>query len=82
MYQSERKVMEERLSLLEKEFSFFDAVTNPYLIQSGILLEVNATSIKRKKTTLDTMSKVLNEFLSGVSRAFDEAAAVYPRTAP
>jgi hypothetical protein len=35
---------------------------------------VNITSIKRKKATLDGMANVLNEFLYGVSKGFQDAA--------
>jgi hypothetical protein len=35
---------------------------------------VDITSIKRKKATLDSMANVLNEFLSGVSKGFADAA--------
>jgi hypothetical protein len=35
---------------------------------------VDITSIKRKKATLDAMANVLNEFLSGVSKGFADAA--------
>jgi hypothetical protein len=38
------------------------------------LLDVDITSIKRKKATLDAMANVLNEFLHGVSKGFQDAA--------
>ncbi|MDR2072877.1 MAG: cytochrome C oxidase subunit II, partial [Spirochaetaceae bacterium] len=47
---------------------------NPYHIQPGLLLDVDITSIKRKKATLDAMANVLNEFLHGVSKGFQDAA--------
>jgi hypothetical protein len=47
---------------------------NPYHIQPGLLLDVDITSIKRKKATLDSMANVLNEFLHGVSKGFQDAA--------
>jgi hypothetical protein len=47
---------------------------NPYHLNPGILLDVEITSIKRKKATLDAMANVLNEFLSGVSKGFSDAA--------
>jgi len=37
-------------------------------------LDVDITSIKRKKITLDAMANVLNEFLHGVSKGFADAA--------
>jgi len=74
MYPIERRVMDERLEWLEKEYFRFDYMINPYHLQPGILLDVDITSIKRKKFTLDAMANVLNEFLHGVSKGFSDAA--------
>ncbi len=73
-YPVQRRVMEDRLQFLEKEFNKFDYMINPYHIQPGLLLDVDITSIKRKKATLDGMANVLNEFLHGVSKGFQDAA--------
>jgi hypothetical protein len=73
-YPIERRVMEERLSWLEKEYLRFEYMINPYHLNPGLSLEVDITSIKRKKVTLDAMANVLNEFLSGVSKGFSDAA--------
>ena len=73
-YPPERRAMEERLDFLEGEFNKFDYLINPFHMQPGLLLDVNITSIKRKKATLDGMANVLNEFLSGVSKGFQDAA--------
>ncbi|MDR2542912.1 MAG: cytochrome C oxidase subunit II [Treponema sp.] len=74
LYPIERRVMEERLAWLEREYFRFDYMINPYHLQPGILLDVDITSIKRKKATLDAMANVLNEFLHGVSKGFQDAA--------
>ncbi|MDR2158478.1 MAG: cytochrome C oxidase subunit II [Treponema sp.] len=74
LYPIERRVMEDRLSYLEREYYRFDYMINPYHIQPGLLLDVDITSIKRKKATLDAMANVLNEFLHGVSKGFQDAA--------
>jgi len=74
LYPIERRVMEERLSWLEREYYRFDYMINPYHLQPGLLLDVDITSIKRKKVTLDAMANVLNEFLHGVSKGFSDAA--------
>ncbi|MDR1617632.1 MAG: cytochrome C oxidase subunit II, partial [Treponema sp.] len=74
LYPIERRVMEDRLSFLEREYYRFDYMINPYHIQPGLLLDVDITSIKRKKATLDAMANVLNEFLHGVSKGFQDAA--------
>ena len=74
LYPIERRVMEDRLSFLEREYYKFEYMINPYHIQPGLLLDVDITSIKRKKATLDGMANVLNEFLHGVSKGFQDAA--------
>ncbi len=73
-YPIQRRVVEERLAFLSKEFDKFAYMINPYHIQPGLLLDVDITSIKRKKATLDGMANVLNEFLHGVSKGFQDAA--------
>ncbi|MCL2833964.1 MAG: cytochrome C oxidase subunit II [Treponema sp.] len=73
-YPIERRVMEDRLAFLEKEYYRFEYMINPYHLQPGLLLDVDITSIKRKKATLDAMANVLNEFLHGVSKGFQDAA--------
>ncbi|MDR1287458.1 MAG: cytochrome C oxidase subunit II [Treponema sp.] len=73
-YPIERRVLEERLKFLEKEYYKFDYMINPYHVQPGLFLDVDITSIKRKKTTLNAMANVLNEFLHGVSKGFQDAA--------
>ena len=53
---------------------------NPYHIQPGLIMDVDITSVKRKKFTLSGMANVLNEFLHGVSKGFADAAfASYTR---
>jgi hypothetical protein len=73
-YPVQRRVMEDRLAYLERQYDKFDYMINPYHIQPGLLLDVDITSIKRKKATLDAMANVLNEFLHGVSKGFQDAA--------
>jgi len=74
LYPIERRVMEERLEFLEREYFKLDYMINPYHLLPGLLLDVDITSIKRKKVTLDAMANVLNEFLHGVSKGFADAA--------
>ena len=69
-----RILMEERVNFLMKEFDEFDYMINPYHIQPGVILDIDITSIKRKKYTLSGMANVLNEFLFGVSKGFQDAA--------
>jgi hypothetical protein len=75
-----RIVIEQRLNFLESEFLRFMSRINPYHVQPGLLLELQLTSIKRKKITIHGMANVLNEFLSGISRGFsDRASAQHER---
>ncbi|MBB6480788.1 cytoplasmic filament protein CfpA [Spirochaeta isovalerica] len=69
-----RVVMDQRIDFLENEFESFDYAINPYHVQPGLVLDVDITSIKRKKFTLNLMANVLNEFLNGVSKGFQDAA--------
>ena len=73
-YPIQRRVMEDRLTFLENEFSRFEYTLNPYHVNPGLLLDVDITSIKRKRATLMGMANVLNEFLHGVSKGFQDAA--------
>jgi hypothetical protein len=75
--------MEERLDWLEKEKIRLDYLINPYNLQPGLLIDIDITSIKRKKTTLDSMAGVLNEFLRCLSGGFQDAAfAVFGSSPP
>ena len=79
-YSDKRRVMEERLAILESKFNAFDYLINPFQLQPGLLLDIDITSIKRKKTTLNGMAHVLNEFLHSVSKGFtDQALAAFTR---
>jgi hypothetical protein len=69
-----RVELDKRIDFLEKEFEGFDYAINPYHIQPGIILDVDITSIKRKRFVLNAMANVLNEFLNGVSKGFQDAA--------
>jgi len=69
-----RILLDERTDFLISEFEEFDYLINPYHIQPGLILDIDITSIKRKKFTLNGMANVLNEFLHGVSKGFQDAA--------
>jgi hypothetical protein len=70
----ERVEVDKRIDFLRREFEAFDYLINPYHIQPGLVLDVDISSIKRKKFTLNGMANVLNEFLHGVSKGFQDAA--------
>lgn len=71
-FPNNRVIIEQRLNFLESEFLRFMSNINPYHVQPGLLLEVAITSIKRKKITIQGMTNVLNEFLSGISKGFSD----------
>ncbi len=69
-----RVVMDQRIDFLESQFNEFDYMINPYHVQPGLVLDMDICSIKRKKFTLNSMANVMNEFLNGVSKGFQDAA--------
>lgn len=69
-----RVELDKRITFLESEFSEFDYSINPFHVQPGLLLDMDITSIKRKRYVLNAMANVLNEFLNGVSKGFQDAA--------
>ncbi|MCA1753126.1 MAG: cytochrome C oxidase subunit II [Spirochaeta sp.] len=69
-----RVLLDHRCDFLQQEFESFDYLINPYHIQGGLILDVDITSIKRKRFTLNNMANVLNEFLHGISKGFQDAA--------
>ena len=71
----ERKAIENRLDFLEKEFLRYDYMVNPYHIQPGLVLDIDITSVKKKKATLSGMAKVLEEFLQSVSKDFSRLSS-------
>jgi len=76
----ERVVLDERINFLRRRFQDFTYKVNPHHIQPGLVLDVDVTTIKRKQYMLKGMANVLNEFLSGVSKGFADAAfATYSR---
>jgi hypothetical protein len=70
----ERVVVDERINLLETTFNKFIYEINPHHLQPGLLLDVDITTTKRKMYMMKSMANVLNEFLSGVSQGFADAA--------
>ena len=77
---SKRVIVENRVQFLEDKFQEFAAKINPYHIQPGLVLEVDITSVKRKRTTMMAMANVLNEYLSSISKGFaDKAFAGFSR---
>lgn len=76
----ERVILDERINFIEKRFNEFTYIVNPHHIQPGLMLDIDITTIKRKQYMLKGMANVLNEFLSGISKGFADAAfATYSR---
>ena len=71
---TERTIVEQRMHFLERKFEEFEANVNPYHILPGLVLEIDITSVKRKRTTMMAMANVLNEFLYSVSKGFHDTA--------
>jgi hypothetical protein len=70
----ERVILDERVNFVEKRFHEFTYKINPHHIQPGLVLDLDITTIKRKQYMLKGMANVLNEFLSGISKGFADAA--------
>ena len=76
----ERVVVDERINFIIRRFNEFTYKVNPHHIQPGLVLDVDIVTIKRKQYMLKGMANVLNEFLYGVSKGFqDQAFASYSR---
>jgi hypothetical protein len=76
----ERVILDERITFLEVRFNDFAHLVNPHHIQPGLVLDIDVTTIKRKRFILKSMANCLNEFLYGVSKGFADAAfATYSR---
>jgi len=69
-----REIVTDRLMFLEREFLRFAALINPFHLNTGLLLDVDVVTIKRKASTMMKMANVLNEFLSAVSKGFSDTA--------
>jgi len=70
MYPVERRISEERLLALKSEFSSLENDIDPNSLQPGILVDIELSSIKRKRTTLDSMAAALGRFLNSVATCF------------
>ena len=80
IYPIERVYVEERVDALEESLNEFYKRYNPFHCQPGLNMQINVTTVKRKKTTMKSISNVLNEFFYGVSREFqDQAFADFQR---
>ena len=69
-----RSALEKRIKFIYDSYGEFKALINPYQLQPGLLLDIDITSIKRKRTTMLGMANVLNEFLYSLSKGFSDSA--------
>jgi hypothetical protein len=83
LYPIERRSMEDRLVRLEKECSRLEFAVNPHHLQPGLLIDIDITSIKRKRSTLNSIADALGVFLSAAYEGFQIAAiGEQPSSAP
>ena len=73
-FPDERILIEERIDSLSEKFNVFNGKVNPFQLQPGVCLEIDITSVKRKKTTIMSIANVLNEFLHYTSKGFSDTA--------
>jgi hypothetical protein len=79
----ERFVIEERINFLDDVYQDLFSKINPHHLQQGLILDVDITSVKQQRTTMEAMSNVLNEFLFQVSKGFlDQAVEAYAGNRP
>jgi hypothetical protein len=67
-----RQVVENRLEFLKDQFDRFSNLINPFHVQPGLLLDIDISSIKKKKTTMMNMANVINEFLHSISKGYSD----------
>ena len=59
----DREVLEERFSLLKDEERRIDSLVHPFYLTPGFLLEVSATSIKRRCITFTALQSVISTWI-------------------
>ena len=75
-----RFVIEERINFLEDQYLAFSAMVNPYHLQQGLLVEVDISTVKKKRTSMLAMSNVLSEFMYRITKEFaDPALETFPK---
>jgi len=76
----DRFVIEERINFLEDQALAFSGLVNPYHLQQGLLVEVDITTVKKKRTTMNALSNVLSEFMYRITKPFaDQSILEYPK---
>lgn len=67
-----RMVVEARLKFLKQQFEEFSSQINPFHVQPGLLLDIDITSIKKKKSTINNMANVINSFIGYIAKSKDK----------
>jgi len=73
-YSPERIIMEQRLDFLEEEYEKFGGKYNPFHAHPGLFLDITASTIKRRETTINSLSNVVAQFISVISVGFVDAS--------
>lgn len=63
-------ILRERAEELAGSVHRFELGSNPFLFQPGLLVEIHCTSEKRRRYTLEHLSRSLSDFLALMSRGF------------
>lgn len=75
-YPIERTILQERIDLMQNQFEKFDRMVNPFQLRPGLLIDIDMTSIKKKKTTINGMMEVLQNFLPSIAQGFGDGEMV------
>lgn len=73
-YSPERIIVEQRLNFLEEEYEKFARKYNPFHAHPGLFLDITASTIKRRETTIASMSNVVAQFISNISTGFVDSS--------
>lgn len=73
-YPPERIILEQRLDFLQERCEDFIRMYNPFHAHPGLFLEITASTIKRRETTITSMSNVITQFITGVSHPFIDSS--------
>lgn len=73
-YPSERIILEQRLNFLEEEYENYGRRYNPFHAHPGLFLDISASTVKRRETTINSMSNVVAQFISRVTNEFVDSS--------
>ena len=73
-YPPERIILEQRLNFLENEYEEFGIKYNPFHAHPGLFLDISASTVKRRETTISSMSSVVAQFINMITTGFVDSA--------